>query len=98
MNRSIGDRVGGDGFCAFNDEVLRRLSSKRHKTSGDILDDRERKIIRWYYGLGGLQPMKLGQIGKRLGFTKERIRQVRERALQKLRRQRGDLLAEFVYS
>lgn len=49
-----------------------------------VLSDRERDIIDMYFGLGGSQ-MTLEQIGEEYGLTKERIRQVKEKALRKLR-------------
>ncbi|MBI2636722.1 MAG: hypothetical protein HYW81_00820, partial [Parcubacteria group bacterium] len=42
-------------------------------------------ILTWYYGLGGAAPMTLEQIGNRLGLTRERVRQLKERALSMLR-------------
>jgi RNA polymerase primary sigma factor len=51
------------------------------------LDDRERQIILWHYGLNfGCQPMTLKDLGSELGISKERIRQLVVRAIAKLRR------------
>jgi RNA polymerase primary sigma factor len=49
------------------------------------LDDRERRIIVSRYGIGGADEMTLRQIGKALGISKERVRQIETRAQQKLR-------------
>ena len=49
------------------------------------LDNRERYIISSYYGLNGEEPMTLEQIGVSLDLTRERVRQLKERALSKLR-------------
>jgi len=49
-----------------------------------ILDDRERYIVRLYFGFDGGAPMTLEQIGRTLGVTREWIRQVKEKALAKL--------------
>jgi len=52
----------------------------------DQLDARERDIILYRFGLGASrEPQTLEQVGQRLGVTKERIRQIEMRALQKLR-------------
>jgi RNA polymerase primary sigma factor len=61
------------------------------------LTDREREILTRYYGLDGEEPMTLEAIGGVLGYTRERIRQVKEQAIEKLRtrpamRQIGDYL------
>ena len=49
------------------------------------LSDKERDIIELRYGLGGEKPMSLKEIGVRYSLTKERIRQIEKRALEKLR-------------
>ena len=49
------------------------------------LDIRERQVLRMRYGLQGEQPLSLGDIGKVLRVSKERIRQIEEGAMSKLR-------------
>ena len=49
------------------------------------LDGREKYVVLRYFGLDGDQPLTLDQIGKQLGVTRERIRQIKERALRQLR-------------
>ena len=61
----------------------------------DSLDDRERRIIRCYFGFDGRRPMTLEQIGHEFELTRERIRQLRDRGLNKLRAEYGDKLSEF---
>ena len=46
---------------------------------------REAEILRLYYGLEGEEPMTLDQIGARFGLTRERVRQIKEKALHRLR-------------
>jgi RNA polymerase primary sigma factor len=51
-----------------------------------VLTIRERSIIDYYYGLNKqYEPMTLEAIGEKFGLTKERIRQIKQRALMKLR-------------
>ena len=50
------------------------------------LDERERKIIISRFGLGGVNEQTLEQLGRELGITKERVRQIESRAQTKLRR------------
>ena len=61
----------------------------------DLLDRREDLIIRAYFGLDDQATLTLEQIGTRLGLTRERVRQLRDRALSKMRDCCGDRLAEL---
>ena len=49
------------------------------------LSDREREVLRLRYGLGTEREYTLEEIGRRLSVTRERVRQIESRALQKLR-------------
>ena len=51
-----------------------------------ILDKREQEIIRRRFGINNEEPKTLEQIGNALGFSKERIRQIENLAIQKLRK------------
>jgi len=50
----------------------------------DQIEPREAKVLKLHYGLDGNKPMSLKEIGKKLGLTRERIRQIRRDALTKL--------------
>ena len=50
----------------------------------DKIDPREASVLRWHYGLGNKAPLTLREIGEKLGLTRERIRQIRRDALEKL--------------
>jgi len=50
------------------------------------LRDREAKVLRLYFGFDGNEERTLEEIGHELGVTRERVRQIKERALGKLRR------------
>jgi RNA polymerase primary sigma factor len=54
------------------------------------LDDRERRIIISRYGLNGANEQTLEQLGRELGITKERVRQIESRAQDKLRKFAGE--------
>ena len=51
----------------------------------DALDPRERAVITLRFGIDGSPPKTLAQIGQLLGMSKERVRQIEERSLRKLR-------------
>ena len=61
----------------------------------DLLDQRERLVVRTYFGLDDQEPQTLEQIGTQLGLTRERVRQLRDQALAKMRIHAGDLLLEL---
>lgn len=52
------------------------------------LDEREKKIITYRFGINGEQTKTLEQLGNLMGFSKERIRQLEEGAIRKLREQK----------
>jgi RNA polymerase primary sigma factor len=56
----------------------------------NVLDDRERSIVEDYYGMTGT-PRTLEDIGTDFGLTKERVRQIKEKALRKLRNDSSEL-------
>jgi RNA polymerase primary sigma factor len=61
------------------------------------LNEREAKVLRLYFGLGDTEPLTLEQIGERFGITRERVRQIKERALARLRHQsRARFLETFL--
>jgi len=51
-----------------------------------VLDDREKKILLQRFGLDGDQPKTFDQIGELIGLTRERIHQLQQGAVSKLRR------------
>jgi RNA polymerase primary sigma factor len=55
-----------------------------------VLDERERIIVEDYYGITGT-PRTLEDIGSDFSLTKERVRQIKEKALRKLRNECSDL-------
>ncbi|MEE8268200.1 MAG: sigma-70 family RNA polymerase sigma factor, partial [Gemmatimonadales bacterium] len=63
------------------------------------LKEREAKILRLYFGLDSPEPMTLEQIGSLLGITRERVRQIKEKALSRLRHvSRSRALESFLSS
>ncbi len=61
------------------------------------LGDREAEILRHYFGLNGYQPYTLEEIGEEFGLTRERVRQIKEKAIKKLKNQfRNRLLRTYL--
>jgi RNA polymerase primary sigma factor len=61
---------------AFHETLDRLLCS---------LQEREAKVVRLYFGLDSQEPMTLEEIGDLLDLTRERVRQIKEKALERLR-------------
>lgn len=78
----VGDEMAVDPFENLSDKDI-------HMEVGDLLaklDDRERKIINARFGLDGSDPITLEEVGDKFGVTRERIRQLQNIALNKMRR------------
>ena len=65
-----------DVFARDDLQTIRRLL--------EAIDERESTILRLRYGLDGNEPMTLKEIGKQVGLTRERVRQIENEALGKL--------------
>ena len=78
----VGDEDAQTPFESFRDKNMRDELSELL----EVLDDRERKIILMRFGLDDGKPKTLEEVGKKFGVTRERIRQLQNIALAKLRR------------
>src|SRR5258708_23817733 len=77
----VGDEDAQTPFELLRDKNLRDEVSELL----EVLADRERKIIFQRFGLDGGKPKTLEEVGKKFGVTRERIRQLQNIALAKLR-------------
>ncbi len=68
-----------------DEQTFEKALSEAIEESLAGLKERESKILRLYFGLDGEDPMTLEDIGTLLGITRERVRQIKEKALLKLR-------------
>jgi RNA polymerase primary sigma factor len=84
---TLGERfAGGDGAEIEENTDFKLMRECIDRVFKDYLTPRERKILHLYYGLDeGAEAMTLERIGALMGVTRERIRQIRERAFEKLR-------------
>lgn len=72
---------------AFADELVNKAQRAAIIEILEELNGRERKVISYRFGLNkGSEPETLEEVGNRLGVTKERVRQIEVRTLEKLRR------------
>lgn len=68
-----------------DEETFEKALSESIEAALNSLKEREAKILRLYFGLDGGEPMTLEEIGELLGITRERVRQIKEKALSRLR-------------
>jgi RNA polymerase primary sigma factor len=94
---SFGERFSGADEADIEIDVEAQARREfLEKMFESYLTERERKILVLYYGLDDGEEMTLEQIGELLGVTRERIRQIRNRAFDKLRgSEHGDALEGF---
>lgn len=50
-----------------------------------MLEKRDREIVELFFGLGGSQPLSLEEIGEKYNLTRERVRQIKDKALARIR-------------
>lgn len=94
-DRCYGDLIPDDSLPS-SDEILSSDQLKAEISSAmHALTEGEARVLKMYYGLNGHEPMTLEEIGAYVGRTRERVRQIKEKALQKLRHPaRSDSLKE----
>jgi RNA polymerase primary sigma factor len=86
------DTIKGPNERAINSELQKQIINLL-----DTLDDREKNIIKQRYGLQNGQPMTLLEVGRNFHLTRERIRQIENNALDKLRHpSRSNNLKDFL--
>ncbi|ACI19342.1 sigma-70 family RNA polymerase sigma factor [Dictyoglomus thermophilum] len=68
------------------EETIEQIDIRREiERALDALSEREREILKWRYGFKDGKPRTLEEVGKLFNITRERVRQIEERALRKLR-------------
>ena len=80
---SIGDLVGVAAGGVEEEVEISLTESTLHRAL-EALPEREREVLELRYGLGREEPQSLEEIGRRLGVTRERVRQIEAHALERL--------------
>ena len=82
---SLVDYLADDNLESPDEQTYVNALSDDMQKALDTLTDRERQILSLYFGLEGEEPLTLEEIGKRMNLTRERIRQIKEKAILRLR-------------
>ena len=90
---TIQDEVCLEADYGFESESLIKEISRALST----LQDKEREVVAMFYGIGYKEQLNLDEISKRVGLTRERARQVKEKGVRKLRHHsRSHLLKQYL--
>jgi RNA polymerase primary sigma factor len=97
LHEPVGDDADASEFGDFieDEETPSPVETVERRMLGEQVDDmvasltpREARVLRLRYGLSGDSPLTLGEIGAKIGVTRERVRQIVGHALRKLRHPR----------
>jgi RNA polymerase primary sigma factor len=82
---AFGDLLPNEDVATPEEEIELSLEKSVLNRALEELPDRERQVIKWRYGLDGdPDPASLEEIGRRMGLTRERVRQIETGALKRL--------------
>lgn len=81
-----------DSELAYNESLKTEIDR-----SLQTLTERQKEVICYFFGIGVDHPLSLEDIGERFSLTRERVRQIKDKAILKLRsHQKGDLLRSYL--
>jgi RNA polymerase primary sigma factor len=83
---SFGDLVGDENQATPLEDLQQKTMSNDIKSVINLLDDRESEIIQLRFGLDGSHPLTLEEVGEKFDITRERVRQIQNIAIHKMRR------------
>src|SRR5215216_2777408 len=84
---AFGDLLPSDALSPEDEVHISLRTDALHSALGE-LPERERRVVEMRYGIAGREPTPLREIGRELGITPERVRQIESRALGRLGRMR----------
>ncbi len=82
----LGDFIADESGMEPFEEASEHLQKEGVRKALNTLPERERQVIELRYGLLGQEPMTLEEVGQAFGVTRERIRQIENNTLKKLKR------------
>lgn len=82
---SLLDTIIPDNYTSTDENLIRKLDGAEIRRSMSILTDKEKEIINLYFGIDVSHNYTLEEIAYRLDLTRERVRQIKDKALKKLK-------------
>ena len=81
------DLIENPDGAPFHDDLLDTMDqTKKTRDLLSLLNSREERILRFRFGIGEPSSYTLEEVGKRFGISRERVRQIEQRALRKLKK------------
>ncbi|MFA4888848.1 MAG: RNA polymerase sigma factor RpoD/SigA [Candidatus Omnitrophota bacterium] len=82
----VSDLIEDEGAAQPDAEISRFMDKERVGMLLDVMAPREKQILDMRFGLEEFKPHTLAEVAKKLGLSRERVRQIEEAALKKLKR------------
>ena len=79
------DFIANTDYPSPESELLKQSLRNEINRSLSTLSHRERCIVSMFYGLDGVMPLSLDEIGMKFDLTRERVRQIKEKAIRRLK-------------
>ena len=94
---SLIDVIKDDGQIHPDEPLMAESLKDEIRQSLDTLKERERQVIKMYFGIDRDYALTLNEIGEEFGLTRERVRQIKEKAIRRLRhRSRSRKLRQYL--
>ena len=95
--RTMMDTIGNSEESNPDKQLIHESLQKEIERSLNTLSSRESDVLRYFYGLNNLPSFTLEEIGEKFGLTRERVRQIKEKAIRKLKHiSRNKILMKFL--
>ena len=94
-DNSLLDVLSNDDYPMADSSLNRESLSQEVERALRQLNEREREILRMFFGIG-CREMSLEEIGERFDLTRERVRQIKEKAIRHLKGQKSRLLKAYL--